>query len=1825
MRAGMSWCLIAFIILVTGFTEAQTIDRTCATCSRMALDSANLIINPVRVNQVGYRTVDAHKGAYVADPQSMTFTINRLSDNSIAYTGTLQDIGNWPELDGKMLIRGYYNSITVLYELGDSLSGDGKEHLFRAGFGDFTEEGTFRLAVGPDTSVPFDIRETIYNDVFETALKFFGVNRCGETSSWIHKDCHLRDGSALGEEFAGKLTGGWHDCGDHGKYSETVGYAALVLSLTYAIWPQKAEDRYGASYNDTLPFGNDGIPDLLWEAKIGADYIYKLYSVSKQQGLIAAADMYHSVGTGPGKDHNYWDVPENQDAQPEERGGPDRVVTAGIGSNVAGMYAATLALVSWGWEPFDPAYAGELRTAAIDIYDNIIMKKLGTSTTMPCCYTGGGLTHDDEAMAALALWFATGQERFGYDLWQNSSIRVNANARFNDGEFPAGHMGREPFHHGGWTTDYQQVNAYVLFGFAKLILPDVATAARYGITSEIRDSLLEDITVCLQKSISIGSNGRNSTKFPGINVDEPYHGVFTSADWGYNRYNLGLVLELFMYWDLTGDDTYYQVGMDNVNYNLGMNPWDISFIMGAGSKNLQHPHNRAANPEGYNAGGIPYEYKQPKGALMGGCKPGNTLIDEWLDYTVTETCIDFSSQLVLPAQMLAKDLPPDKSGPQFYNIVVQQVTRNSAIITWRTDELSRDTLYYSLSPGGPIIGAVGTTLSMDKGVTVSGLSPNTTYYFYLEGMDIFRNVARDNNKGLWYSFTTSNIDLPEAEISDVLVCNITHNSATVYWWTKNGAYSSAVDYSTDSATFATSKVRKDGDDEGIPVRFHKVTLTNLTPDTRYYFDVISGVTVSNNGGKHFSFRTTEVLVDYTIRIKPTKKGLETAHFYIEIANNEREPYTGVELRFYFNADPITAAGIVIHGFDNQLFDVGGIASMLSVTFGSATAVEGMINTWYIPITVNSTLPVAGRARIEFQVNGGNGGWGNVPFSTFTDAWSVIAHPEPLPFDGVDLGMGSVYEGPDPVEIIDGKPIVTYVNTPYITAYYKGKHVYGYPPDWQNNLPESHKTVHLFISDPVPSPQSYVEQDSFSVFFAGRTWAYPNGFISDIEINADPISFSKIEDRVDSVEFSFKRSDLVYGPNPYTIVSWHNKNNADCACAYQNLTVEVDTIVFPVEPRYIVVSPVDSLEIYQDKFGLIRIYLTDSTGQTISGEDITISLAADFPSIQFYRSPAMTNPVTTLDLEDGYAEVYVTTPHVLEQRVLHFSPYNPRPEYTYTDATLLLTILPRPLWPVISAARGLDLDGDLIPDQILIVMSEPFKPGQVLTGSIVNYANQTFSIEVPPITLDSIEIAIPLPAGLSIDPSPFGSVTLSMDIEGQVRHESGAFTDGIGPALSYALVSENLGTVLDTLLLTFSEVIGTASLAGATLELIKAGATDTIMLEVVTITASSNDNSAIVTVLPSGGIRVEQGDLLRLVPGERGSLITDRSGNTPHLLNRPVVIQARPPHIAKAWYTDETGDGTVETVFLQFKKPVALSDIVVSVFWGGIQKADQLGRELLSYPPGADSTLVKLLLPDSFTVSGALKTSGAMFAKLEYLSFAEEVRTCEVADSAAPVILKAVVSPGVALDEFANVHDTLRVTFSEKIILGDKPEPFLFERIAGIAYQMELQLWAVHEQIATYIITSVTGPGVVFPVTGDSIRINPVSAIADTVPVWQNATNNRKAPIIVEPIKMRWRVAAGPNPFIAGEQECVIAITPIGKIKGELKVDATISIFDAVGNRVVQSVKMRSESQLYPTFTWDGRNRYKRTVGSGIYAGIITVKDELGERNYKINIGVNRTK
>ncbi len=1393
MRSHLSVFAFLLALLPSTGNAQLAIDKTCAACSRLKNDSLNLKIRNIRVNQVGYLPGDPDKVAFVANPLAQSFNVVDAVTRKSLFTGTLKDVGTVTE--GGMAISSYYNSITRM----DSTNLPAKAvHLYRADFSAFTTPGTYLLACGTDSSAHFSLDPKVYNFVFETSLKFFGSQRCGNTHSWMHQACHLKDGDFLGQKYSGALTGGWHDCGDHIKVGETIGYAASVLAMTYAFYPQKAEDFYGQSYYDTLPFGTDGIPDVLYEAKIGADFILKLYKVSKELGLIDKGDMYHSIIDG--EDHQYWDVPEHQDVAPHSKGGPPRTPRDTIGANVSGMYAAALAFFSWGWQPFDPTYAKECQAAAIDIYDKIVMVTHDKTGGEMGFYNGGGETRDDKALAAFALWYATKDPRFRKDLLEDPARGTDNLAQFNQGTFPTGLLAvgnGKPFAPGGWTSDYQNTFVYTLYGLSKLILGNHATAAAYGISAPVADSLNQDVLSALKRLIEVNSNGSNT--YGTIHADEPYHGVFTSVDWGFNRYNMGTVMGLFFYWDLTKDPLYYNIGIDNLNYVMGMNPWDISFLMGAGDKNLQHPHNRAANPEGYNAGGFPYAYTSPKGALMGGSNPKATLVDTWDAYTRTETCIDFSAQLITSAQMLALDLPPDTTGPKFQSVNIFPETR-SAVVTWTTDEISRDTVFLLDAPGGKLLQTLpDSLLGRNHQLTIKGLTPSTTYYIYFSGIDVRRNYTVDMNNGAFWKFTTKSVDVA-ALISDVKVCNETHESALVTWWTKNGYYPSQVDYGKTTAL----GLSQSPDDAGIPTEFHRVTLKNLEAATPYYFDAISGSTIDNNGGKFYTFSTTQVLVNYTVRIKPTSKssGGKSTHFYIDVANNESKPYFGLEMRYYFTADATTAAGLIANGYDNQIFDVGGNPHQLKVDstiiFGAAKQVPGMPDQWYFPITLNDTLPVAGRARFELIINtrGANNTTGDEPFSFFNNAWSIRAHaspPDPIAFGGVDLTKGAtgVYKDPEMVVTVNGKPEVSYTEDPYITAYYKGVHVFGYGPDYQStDKLVVRRTASLDLTLPVVSPQDRYDlrQETGNLTIAGKASSTPNGRIDEIVVNGTALDEASLKRSAAGVEFSHAFA-LTEGTNVFDVIAWDTAN-----CAVESRKLIVNWIKAPPPPPQQVAKPDADprSKTGKDSFAVNLSLPTPNPGATIwyTVDGSTPSPGA--PGSQLFVGPIMIKETITLKAiavkpDWRPSEILVANYDISKYAVvnIHGAVFRDLNADGYADAIVLSldTSLGRP-------------DSAVIAGQLA---------GSKLTSGLTlasyRISQDTLVLALAPNALAIVggkeSITVPRPA---------------TDADGMLHAGSVTIQDGVAPVIRRAILHRGASGSPDTLQISYSEEISGNSLA-----------------------------------------------------------------------------------------------------------------------------------------------------------------------------------------------------------------------------------------------------------------------------------------------------------------------------------------------------------------------------------------------------------------------------
>ena len=122
----------------------------------------------------------------------------------------------------------------------------------------------------------------------------------------------------------------------------------------------------------------------------------------------------------------------------------------------------------------------------------------------------------------------------------------------------------------------------------------------------------------------------------------------------------------------------------------------------------------------------------------------------------------------------------------------------------------------------------------------------------------------------------------------------------------------------------------------------------------------------------------------------------------------------------------------------------------------------------------------------------------------------------------------------------------------------------------------------------------------------------------------------------------KDTVLAYGNNYMEWVSWHNhganqktENKYDCACAVVRSNVEIDTIVTPLEKRYLVFDK-DSYKTYQTAAGgtpkmvEVHVRLIDSLANPLDTVNVTLTLGTTSGNPLFWSSATATIPITSIE-------------------------------------------------------------------------------------------------------------------------------------------------------------------------------------------------------------------------------------------------------------------------------------------------------------------------------------------------------------------------------------------------------------------------------------------------------------------------------------------------------------------------------------------------------------------------------------------------------------------
>src|SRR6202011_1805549 len=211
-------------------------------------------------------------------------------------------------------------------------------------------------------------------------------------------------------------------------------------------------------------------------------------------------------------------------------------------------------------------------------------------------------------------------------------------------------------------------------------------------------------------------------------------------------------------------------------------------------------------------------------------------------YHYKVTSVDGFGQSASSADATVTTLPP----PALQLTVVQAgtITTTSAVITWTSSNPADSRVDYGLTT---TYGASATNAShvSSHSMTLTGLTPNTTYHFKVTSVDGFAQSASSADA----SFAT--LSLPALQLTVIQAGSITTTSATVTWTSSNAA-DSRVDYGLTSSygTFVTN---------ASSVTSHSMTLTGLTANTAYHYKVTSvdGYAQSASSGD-LSFTTLAV-------------------------------------------------------------------------------------------------------------------------------------------------------------------------------------------------------------------------------------------------------------------------------------------------------------------------------------------------------------------------------------------------------------------------------------------------------------------------------------------------------------------------------------------------------------------------------------------------------------------------------------------------------------------------------------------------------------------------------------------------------------------------------------------------------------------------------------------------------------------------------------------------------------------------------------------------------------------------------------------------------
>jgi endoglucanase len=418
-------------------------------------------------------------------------------------------------------------------------------NTYRLNFSDFKRHGIYYLQAGNATSPTFKINQNVYKGAADFCLFYLRQQRTG-FNPFLKDSCHTQDGYTLYGPMPDSthidVVGGWHDASDYLQYSTTSSNAAWHLLAAYRDFPKVFADTKEANGLD----GKNGIADVLDEAKWGLDWLLKMHPKPDWMFNQIADDRDHRGMRIPKEDTFYGRGIERPvyfiNGEPQQRG-KFMNNTKGT-SSTAAKFASSFSLGADLFGKMNPGYAKKLNEHAATAIDYALIKPGVTQTVSvvsPYIYAEDNWTDDME------LGFAS--------LAKNADKKNTE--RLLDSAFKYAQLEKiTPWFYRDTANHYQY------YPFINL--------GHYELAKQLKGDRKDTIISYYKQGINdVWKRAKENAFYRGV----PFI-------WCSNNLTTSFAIQCLWYQQLSGDNSFAELGQANIDWLFGCNPWGTSMVYG---------------------------------------------------------------------------------------------------------------------------------------------------------------------------------------------------------------------------------------------------------------------------------------------------------------------------------------------------------------------------------------------------------------------------------------------------------------------------------------------------------------------------------------------------------------------------------------------------------------------------------------------------------------------------------------------------------------------------------------------------------------------------------------------------------------------------------------------------------------------------------------------------------------------------------------------------------------------------------------------------------------------------------------------------------------------------------------------------------------------------------------------------------------------------------------------------------------------------------------------------------------------------------------------